>query len=474
MKFHVFPPTDPTAPERAILIFAGWGMDEKPFASLKQEGYRIIAVWDYREPAFPPSLVEELEQYREIAVIGWSFGVPAATRFLAVHPELPVSARIAVNGTMHPVSDSLGIPEAIFRGTLAGLSEKTLSKFNLRMCGSAESYRRFSLTLPARDIDGLRSELVAVESAGDACGAIWDTAIVGTADRIIPPENQLRAWQGGEAVETLTVADGPHLPDFQAIINEFITEKGLVAEKFGRAVETYDDNAVVQRQIAEKLCSQAIAAGAADCRSILEIGCGTGLTTRMLAEAFPDAEITGWDLHIPHAFSRAAGCGRIKALECDAETQIRQLPDASVDMIFSASTVQWFNSLPEFLRQTARVLRPGGLAFISTFGPATMRQIRDILPQATHYPPAAALRRMIPPSLHTLCFEEEERTLRFGSPLEALRHVKLTGVNALSSDNGGARAREVLRLYPAEADGSASLTYNPIYISLKRVLLNTL
>lgn len=75
MKFHVFPPTDPNAPERAILIFAGWGMDEKPFASLKQEGYRIIAVWDYREPAFPPSLVEELEQYREIAVIGWSFGV---------------------------------------------------------------------------------------------------------------------------------------------------------------------------------------------------------------------------------------------------------------------------------------------------------------------------------------------------------------------------------------------------------------
>ena len=94
----------------------------------------------------------------------------------------------------------------------------------------------------------------------------------------------------------------------------------------------------------------------------------------MLAEAFPDAEITGWDLHIPHAFSRAAGCGRIKALECDAETQIRQLPDASVDMIFSASTVQWFNSLPEFLRRTARVLRPGGPAFISTFGPATMRR----------------------------------------------------------------------------------------------------
>ena len=90
-------------------------MDEKPFASLKQEGYRIIVVWDYREPAFPPSLVEKLEQYREIAVIGWSFGVPAATRFLAVHPELPVSARIAVNGTMHPPIGT--------RGTVTGVDD---------------------------------------------------------------------------------------------------------------------------------------------------------------------------------------------------------------------------------------------------------------------------------------------------------------------------------------------------------------
>ena len=40
-------------------------------------------------------------------------------------------------------------------------------------------------------------------------------------------------------------------------------------------------------------------------------------------------------------------------------------PD-SVDMIISASTVQWFNSLPGFLERCAGVLAPGGLVVISS------------------------------------------------------------------------------------------------------------
>ena len=97
-----------------------------------------------------------------------------------------------------------------------------------------------------------------------------------------------------------------------------------------------------------------------------------------------------------------------------------------------------------------------------------MRQIRALIPQAGHYPDAETLRRMIPDSLEPVGFLEEIRELRFASPLEALRHVKLTGVNALGSGNGAASAREVMRLYPTEPDGGATLTYHPIYISLKK------
>ncbi|MDE6037246.1 MAG: DUF452 family protein, partial [Duncaniella sp.] len=99
MKFHIFPADDPRSATRAILLFAGWGMDEKPFVRTGLQGYTLIVIWDYRDSSFPPELHSMLRDFREIAVIGWSFGVPAATEFILSNPELPVTARIAVNGT---------------------------------------------------------------------------------------------------------------------------------------------------------------------------------------------------------------------------------------------------------------------------------------------------------------------------------------------------------------------------------------
>lgn len=254
MKFHIYPANDSALTTRAILLFAGWGMDEKPFAGLAVGGYSLIAVWDYRNPTIPPELERLLTEMEEIAVVAWSFGVPAATRFIIDHPELPITARIAVNGTMHPVDDRLGIPEAIFSGTLEGLSEKTLPKFYLRMCGSSASFRDFSTRLPARTVGELREELEAIrDAAPTATRGVWDRAVVSTSDRIIPPANQTEAWSE-EAVETITL-EGAHLPDFPAVLQTLLTEKGLVAEKFARAGSTYDDNATAQREIASKLLS---------------------------------------------------------------------------------------------------------------------------------------------------------------------------------------------------------------------------
>lgn len=465
MKFHIFPAaTDSPSPSRAIMLFAGWGMDEKPFGRLALRGYRVIVLWDYRSPTPPPELLDELRNYEEIAVVAWSFGVPAATRFLLAHPEFPVSARIAVNGTMHPVDDSLGIPEAIFRGTLEGLTEKSLSKFYLRMAGSADAFMQFSATLPDRNIEELREELSAIESDGAAAGIIWDRTVVGRNDRIIPPANQFSAWstEAFDIIET----DWAHLPDFNTIFSAMLTEKGLVAEKFTRAETTYDDNAVAQREIAGKLCG--MIPGEIPQGGILEIGCGTGLTTRLLAERAPGRPLTVWDLHIPASLRASLPAVTLECRECDAETGIRRVADSSLSLIFSASTVQWFNSLPEFLRQCSRVLRPGGMAVISTFGPDTMREIRTQLPDSIPYPSLLAISRMIPPGCDTVRLSEERLTITFPTPVEALRHAKLTGVNALSSRHSGNTARSVIASYPLTPDGNATVTYHPIYIVFRK------
>ncbi|MDE5665855.1 MAG: DUF452 family protein [Duncaniella sp.] len=474
MKFHVFPAKGDTNPDRALLIFAGWGMDEKPFSRLQLPGYHLIVVWDYRDSSFPDPLDRMMESFGEIAVIAWSFGVPAATDFLLSHQSLPITARIAVNGTMHPVDDTKGIPEEIFRGTLEGLDEKSLSKFYLRMCGSGAAMRLFSETLPDRSPSELREELTAIANrSAVAPRGLWERAIISSADRIIPPANQMQAWSD-EAIETISI-EGAHLPDFNRIFKCFLTEKGLVAEKFTRAETTYDDNAIVQREIAGRLCKLAsealneIAGSAQRPMDVLEIGCGTGLTTRMLCRATGLDKIEVWDLHIPSSIQESMPEIRLSARECDAESEIRRLPAESLDMIFSASTMQWFNSPKTFMGECARVLRKGGHAVISTFGPGTMAEIGSLLDSRRHYPGANALRRMIPEGCTVTDLSTVTRTILFPTPAEAMRHVKLTGVNALSSKHGSISARTILTSYPLTPSGEAPVTYEPVYIVFKKI-----
>lgn len=469
MKFHLFPKHDPTAPHRLILLFAGWGMDERPFEDVGVPGYELCVLWDYRNDTFPAGLEAKFGDYAEIVVVAWSFGVPAATRFIASHRSLPVTARISVNGTMHPVDDGKGIPADIFNGTLDGLTVKTLSKFYLRMCGGGETFRRFSERLPKRSVGELRDELSAIAALPVfAPAGLWDRAVIGAKDRIIPADNQRQAWIS-EAFETIET-DSPHLPDFNALLRRMITEKRLVASKFSRARETYSSNAVVQQNISEKLVRKVneVVGDRTAVRDVLEIGCGTGLTTRLLAGVSGIDAIEAWDLHISPSFGPIEGAAVTKR-ECDAETAIRQLPDASVDLIVSASTMQWFNSPATFLRECGRVLRPGGSAVISTFGPETMRELTSSLSVRRHYPEVEAYSRMIPRGCALRKLSSETIGMTFPSASDALRHVRLTGVNALSSAaNGPSAVRELLANYPLDPDGNAVLTYQPVYIVISK------
>ena len=104
---------------RLLLFFAGWGADETPFKTYRPADSDYMLCYDYRSLDFDASLLTE---YTDIRVVGWSMGVWAATRVMARTP-LPVSRRIAINGTPFPIDETCGIPPAIFQGTLDGLRE---------------------------------------------------------------------------------------------------------------------------------------------------------------------------------------------------------------------------------------------------------------------------------------------------------------------------------------------------------------
>lgn len=465
MKFQIT--SHNAGASRLVLLFAGWGMSPRPLGSVAMPGYDIAVVWDYRDMSAP--WLEEVTRYDEVVIMAWSYGIHAAARFMHAHPELPVTARIAVNGTRFTADDTMGIPRDIFRATLEGLSERSVMKFNMRMCGGAAAYKAFAPNAPERSIDDLREELQTFDT-GPAPRLMWDKAFISDSDAIIPPGNQRTVWRD-EAAEIISL-DGPHLPDFNAILRRCLTDKSHVAKRFHKAEATYDDNAGVQLKAATNIINKVAEHITPPVGTMLEIGCGTGRPTRLALERFRPGKAILWDLHIsPQIDELSRQHHGIVTQGCDAEVEIRHLADDSVDLLLSASTVQWFNSLRAFLGQIQRVLPTGGVAAISTYGPDTMREIHAAMGTECRFPSLAAIQKMIPEGLELTAACEEHLTDIYDSPLDVLRHLSRTGVNGLkpSSDGDAAAGLELLRAYPVDAQGRAPLTYHPIYLILRKL-----
>lgn len=418
---------------RLLMLFCGWGTDSSIADNLSFSGYDTLAVWDYRDTL---TLGHRLDRYEEIVVAAWSFGVAAAAHFLAENPHLPVTRRVAINGTLHPVSDTHGIPAAIFRGTLDGLCERSLTKFYRRMADG----RHF--TQPCRPIDELADELRAIEAL-NVPPTRWDLAYISQDDRIIPAANQQRAWQGTPARQL----EGGHLPDFQTILAPLLIDKDLVARRFAKAAATYDSAATVQRLIAERLLSLA----SLDPTDTIEIGSGTGLLTRMFLEQYTPGRLTLVDFN-------PAPVGNAVTIAADAELWMASAPSESASCIISASTMQWFNSPGLFLDNVRRILRPGGTALISTFGRNNMKELAGLAPSLP-YPAADELPDVV---------ADEEIRLEFPTAAEALRHMRLTGVNAVSQTISAADVLRLTRRWPRTPHGSYTLTYNPLYIKISK------
>ncbi len=443
---------------RLILIFAGWGMDANPFRGLVREGYDIAVAWDYTTEDFDFSA---LRHYREVVVIAWSLGVYEASRLLP-GSGLDVTLTVAVNGTMTPVDDRRGIPVAVFDGTLATLSDASLRKFNRRMCGSTERLATFDAARPDRTLESLRSELAAIGDRAKSTPAPhynWDIAIIGTADHIFPAAGQTEAWSGTRCD---ILPETPHIVDFQSLIDRYTVDKELVAARFLSTRESYGSEASVQRRVAERLVSlwhshlprRRYAAG-------VEIGAGTGILTHLYLRDTDIDRLELWDIagvNINHLSPE------VKTVTADAETQFPSLADASVDLLVSSSTLQWFNSPAAFLRKAARVLKPGAHVVLSLYGAGTFESFSRVAGVSLNYVTTREIISAAETFYDIIHVETAEMVETFPDVATALRHLQSTGVTGLR------RSRvPVERMRRILADESMSrLVYHPIFIILQR------
>jgi biotin synthesis protein BioG len=193
--------------ERLRLFFAGWGMEPGPFMGMREDRGDVLMVYDYTDAAFPVDLAARVDAYDECHLIAWSLGVSVAN---GVCRDLRLSSALAVNGTLVPVDDLYGIPPALFDGTIEHLLSGGWTRFVRRMCGNAEAGVRFERACSERTVEDRLAELRVLRQSSAAEACIFERAIAGRQDRIVPFENQVRAWEHFGV--PCRVVNQPHFP----------------------------------------------------------------------------------------------------------------------------------------------------------------------------------------------------------------------------------------------------------------------
>lgn len=162
---------------------------------------------------------------------------------------------------------------------------------------------------------------------------------------------------------------------------EYLLDKKLIRESFDAAADNYDDVAVLQREVGQRIIERLELVKLTP-QIILDVGAGTGFVSQALGKFYKGSRILSLDI-APRMLEVARSknnwiskwFGNHAYICGDAESL--PINDSSVDLIFSNLTIQWCGELDRVFSEFNRVLRPGGLLMFSTFGPDTLKELRQ-------------------------------------------------------------------------------------------------
>lgn len=244
-------------------------------------------------------------------------------------------------------------------------------------------------------------------------------------------------------------------------------QKEIVRQRFLRSAATYNQAALVQRDMAAALMEQLLLTSLRrDFGRILEIGCGQGLLTAELAQRLEWRELILNDL-VPECAALAEALPRAEFLGGDIEQL--ELPP-KLDLIVGNAVLQWVREPERLLAALAAAGNPGCLLAFSVFGPENFRELRELSGSGLAYPPVSCWPALLANDFELLGMHEEVVTLTFDSPEAVLLHLKATGVTATGAGEKWTRGklRDFAAAYRSRFAGpegeGVTLTYHPLLL----------
>jgi len=153
-------------------------------------------------------------------------------------------------------------------------------------------------------------------------------------------------------------------------------DRRKVGRTFHRHADAYDRFASVQQRVVRRLMELLEARIDAEPRLALDIGCGTGALSAALKRRYPQALCCGLDLAFNMVRQARATSGK-DCLFFNADAEQIPFQGNLFDLVISASTLQWLDSLDCCLEECRRVVKKDGVIAMAFFGGATLWELQE-------------------------------------------------------------------------------------------------
>lgn len=246
-----------------------------------------------------------------------------------------------------------------------------------------------------------------------------------------------------------------------------LINKDLVKYRFSKSINSYDNTAVVQKEMALLLIDKILNHCGKDFRKVFEFGVGTGFLSKNILDKITFEEYFANDIIEESEFCIKNIIDNAKFLPGDIE---KIELNHNFDLVVSNAVMQWIGDVDELLFKIKNNLAPQGCFAFTTFGEQNFKEIKETTGVSLNYLKTETLKEKCEKYFDIVSYEKDVQTLFFDTPLEVLKHIKKSGTNGIASTHwtvSKLKAFEEFYKNNFSAANKVVLTYNPVYVILK-------
>jgi malonyl-CoA O-methyltransferase len=256
-----------------------------------------------------------------------------------------------------------------------------------------------------------------------------------------------------------------------------INSKLEICTTFNNKAITYEQSAIVQREIGERLFERLEYLKITP-RYVLDLGCGPGIFSAHLKKKYPNACIIALDvafLMLLQARKKQRLWRKWSLLNAD----MTALPFANglFDLIFANQVIHWSEPLSCVFREINRVMNADGCFMFSTLGPDTFKELKQSWQHADKYSHANLFADMHDVGDYLMAeqfldpvVDMELLTIHYASLSKLMMSLKSQGVRNINQKrNHGLTGRQSWQRFQhhyqtlCTSEGKYPLTYEVVY-----------